>query len=276
MHITRGFVVDSSRRILSMGNSAVHITYSSGHDVDDNADRLRRRYDSALDVDHRLFYYAKDFDLDGCSAEIYYSKSDIPGRDRLALFLRSNTFSTAAIGTFPENDKAARDTVLTMLLSMRPQAQTPPDIAGLVSFTADFSRSEFAYCDHEGSVFLYTIDGQDDPFIDRDQVMILQIPPGHAVPLQERILHLLKAYSSTSFHITDTTFRNTYVRAEPACECEGNLHYNGKPGKVYVMALGGLEHQILLSALLHHNVQQRLGEVLYIAHSLEFKAMSIR
>lgn len=266
IHLPPGFSFDSSLRAYIDGRGAsLRMVYAPGHDIDDSVYRLRRG------LAGRRIYYAEDFAIGDCPAQLFYGKADTAGKDQIFVFLQSNSFSAAAIATLPDNDVSVRDSMVAALLSMR--SQLPTEIAERQSFTLDLSGSEFAYCNSWGTAYFYTIDGVDNPhfLLDRDQFMVIELLPEKGATLKERIDRVLDTYAAAGLRVTDSALENTFVRSEPALEFMGEMRCHGKPGRIYLLAMGDAHRALVFSALLYADIDQRFNEILPIARSMQFK-----
>jgi hypothetical protein len=273
MHLPLGFTIDSAlQTVFDDSTASIQVVYVPGRPLLDRTATIRGQEEERIHEDRSLLYHIYHFSLNGNDASLYYSKSDHHGKDRVLLFVGNHQFAAAAIGEFPENEPAIRDSVLKALLSIWTNDDLPDDIASMEPFTLDLSNSEFSYSSHTGMAFFYTIGGEANPDFEvtRDQFMVIAPLPRKNEDLRNRVLEVLRLYAKAQMDIHVYSAHKTYVRENEAYELEGNVRAKNQDGKVYILAMAGQLHTIMLAALLYKNVNQRLNEVIYIAHSLQF------
>jgi hypothetical protein len=274
LHLPPGFRLDSAHQAAFEDSQAsIRIVYTPGQTLLSPVAVLRKEAADSARLNREQFYNYQHFSQNDVEEDLYYTKSGTAGKDKLTLFLDNQRFSAAAVAEFPADQAAIRDSVLRSLLSLREDLSTPADIADMEPFTLDLSNSEFAYCNHAGMAFFYTIGGTPNPdfLASADQLMVLAPLPKPGVDLRERVMEVIRLYTQTHLRVQVYSVHKTYVRENPAYEAEGNIRNGDKVGKLYVLAMGNVQNTLILAALLYEDVNRRLDEVIGIGRSLQFK-----
>lgn len=273
-HLPSGFTIDSAHsRIIKDNEASIYFVYSPGENLYDQVAQMEKSAEAKTGLYQHYYYDVHAFQLGGRQARIYYSPSDKPGDDRLLLIVNDNQFSVAAIADFPSDNAELKDSLLATLFSLSAGDPNPNDVSSIEPFTLDLSNTEFAYNNHAGLAFFYTIGAASNPddLVGEDQFMVVATKPEQQENLQKKIKTLLQIYEHAQLKIQIYSAHPTYIRAYPAYELEGTIHFQGQEGKIYLLAMGNGVQSLFFSALLYKNISHRLNEVIYIAHSLQFK-----
>jgi len=273
LHRHDGLRFDSASRTLYLDSSiSLKILYYAGTSINDSVELFHGTLESVADTDHRRMYYIHDFQMDSCPARIYYLKSIVPGKEEMALFLEDNAFSAGELALFPAGQPAIRDSLLKVMLSLYVD-EGEGEVENMEPFTMDLSHSEFRYCNRIGQAFFYTVGGKSNPrfMADQDQFFVAKMLPKPGIALRERATAILDMYTKADLRIPKYTIQRIFIRSQEAYELEGNFRLGNRSGKLYVVAMGDAASPVVLSAILYDNIDRRLSEVIYIAHSLQLK-----
>jgi hypothetical protein len=274
VHDSGGLKTDSLHQTLYKDNlGSIRIIYSIGMQPNDSLENFLHNVDSLAQMGRHRVYYSGSFQLDSCPAQLYYLKSGVPGEDELTLSFGNEAFSVGESALFPASDIGARDSLLKVMLSVYMDGSTPAGVAAMEPFTLDVSHTEFLYSASQGRVFLYTVGGKSNPAFEagQDQFFVTELLSRPGIPLRERGVGLLRRYAMAHIRILHFTTSRVFIREEETYELEGDIQFDNKNGKLFMVVMGAPERTLVLSALLYENVDQRLAEVIRIAQSLEFK-----
>ena len=270
-----GYKIDTARhRISKTAGAYIDYIYEPGTDFTPAQAQIRQNMEQQAKQKHAHYYTAKSFQFGSSQALIYYYPTTVKGQEVLELYFGDHGYIARLTAVFRAEAHGARDTLLETMLSVYRDEDTTEDVRSIEPFTVDLGASEFAFCERKRSVFIYTVGGKRNAFVENaDGFIIYLAEPLKKYPTApDRLLALIKGGAPAAV-VNRNEVKLTRIQGTQAWELQTEaVTSTGDKGVAYGVAIGDTQKPLVLCAFLYQDIDKRLKEVRAIAATLKEKA----